>query len=116
MGGMLLSLGIHVHDSGLQTFPSSKKHSLVVSQRGFRANGFYFLKFIYFVCMSVSSAYVSVQHKCIWFLQRAEGGTGSPGTGDMDGCEPPYGCYESNLGPLEECPGLMVFKVWRVRR
>ena len=34
-------------------------------------------------------------------------GARSPGTGAMDSCERPCGCWESNLGPLEEQPVLL---------
>jgi hypothetical protein len=33
-----------------------------------------------------------------------EEGIESPGTGFTDGCEPSFGCWELNLGPLEEQP------------
>jgi hypothetical protein len=39
-----------------------------------------------------------------WCLGRTEEGVRSPGTGVADGCEPP-GCWELNLGPLEEQAG-----------
>jgi hypothetical protein len=35
-------------------------------------------------------------------LQRPEEDTESPGTEDIDGYEPPGGCWELNLGLLEE--------------
>jgi hypothetical protein len=31
-----------------------------------------------------------------------EEGVKTPGTGATDGCEPSYGCWELNLGPLQE--------------
>lgn len=34
--------------------------------------------------------------------QSTEEGVGSHGTGDIDGCEPLCGCWESNLSPLKE--------------
>lgn len=37
-----------------------------------------------------------------WYLRRSEKSIRSPGTGVTDGCEPPCGCCESNLCPLEE--------------
>ena len=33
---------------------------------------------------------------------------GSPGTGVTDSCELPCWCWELNLGPLEEQPGLLI--------
>ena len=35
-------------------------------------------------------------------LGRTDKGVGSLGTGVVDGCELPHGCWELNLGPLEE--------------
>ena len=37
----------------------------------------------------------------------AEDGIGSTGTGIPDPCEPPHGCWESSLSPLEEEPELI---------
>lgn len=51
--------------------------------------------------MGVLLACTSV-HQCIWYPQRLEDGTGSPGTGVADGCEPICGCCESNPGSLED--------------
>lgn len=42
-----------------------------------------------FACMNVPNAW-SEEH------------TGSPGTGVVDGCELPCGCWELKLGPLRE--------------
>ena len=39
-----------------------------------------------------------------WDLWIPEEGIRSPGTGVTDDYEPPCGCWESNLGPLEEHP------------
>ena len=36
---------------------------------------------------------------------------GSPGTGVMDGCKPPCGCWELNLDPLEEQPVLLTTEI-----
>lgn len=46
-------------------------------------------------------ACIAMHHTCS-LSQRPEKGIECPGTGVMDGCEPPYGCRESNLGPLQE--------------
>lgn len=45
--------------------------------------------YVYFVCNVMH-----VYHVC---LVPAEEGVGSPRTGVKDGCELPYGCWESNL-------------------
>ena len=52
--------------------------------------------------MSVLPECMSEYHLYIWCLCRSEEGIGFPGTGVADGCEPLCGCWESNLGPLEE--------------
>lgn len=44
----------------------------------------------------------------VWCLQRPEKGVESPGTGVIVGCEPPLGCWELNLGLLEEQPVLLI--------
>jgi len=46
-------------------------------------------------CVSV----YPVSAGCLW---RPRKGTGSSGTGITDGCERQCGCWELNLGPLEE--------------
>ena len=60
---------------------------------------------------SVLSAYMSVYyHVHAWYpqrSQRSEESVRSSGTGATDSCEPPYGCWELNLGPLEEQPVLL---------
>lgn len=43
-----------------------------------------------------------------WCLQSPEEGTGFLRTGVTDGSKPLCGCWESNLGPLQE-PGLFFF-------
>jgi hypothetical protein len=45
-------------------------------------------------------------HECM-YLQRAEEGIRSPGTGVVYSCELPDGCWELNLGPLEEQPVIL---------
>ena len=40
----------------------------------------------------------------VWWPGRPEEGITSPGTGVTDGCELPYGCWESDPGHLEEQP------------
>ena len=54
------------------------------------------------MCLCALPACMYVYHVCAWCLWRPEEGIRSPGTGVTDGCEPPYGYWESNLGPLEE--------------
>jgi len=51
--------------------------------------------FYLYVCMHVHPV-------CAWCLRRSEEGIRSPGTGDKEGCEPPCGFWELNLGPLQE--------------
>lgn len=58
------------------------------------------------MCMGVLYAYVCAQ-VCAWYLQRQEQGLGSTGTGLKDAYKPPYGCWESNSGPLKEQPELL---------
>ena len=52
--------------------------------------------------MGVLPACMSVHHKHAWCLQRPEEPARTPGTGVSDGCELAWGCWELNLGPLEE--------------
>lgn len=50
---------------------------------------------------SVLPVYICVSCECLC-LQQSEGGIGSPGSGVRGGCEPPWGCWELNLGPREK--------------
>ena len=43
--------------------------------------------------------------KCMWV---PEEGIRSPGTGAPDPCEPPWGCWEWDPGPMEEQPVLLL--------
>jgi hypothetical protein len=47
-------------------------------------------------------ACISVHCMCAWFLRRAEESSRFPGTGITDNHEPTCGCWELNLGPVEE--------------
>lgn len=49
---------------------------------------------------------VCVSHACL--MQMSEERVGSPGTGIMDGCEPPRECWELNLVPLQEQQVLLI--------
>nr|XP_042133715.1 A disintegrin and metalloproteinase with thrombospondin motifs 17-like [Peromyscus maniculatus bairdii] len=42
---------------------------------------------------------------------RTEEGIGSPGTGVIDSCESPCGCWELDVDPLEEQPMLLTIKL-----
>jgi hypothetical protein len=53
--------------------------------------------------MGVLSFVCCAPHVCLVPLE-ARGNIESPGTRFTDHCEPPHGCWESNLGPLEEQP------------
>ena len=54
--------------------------------------------------MSGLSARMYVCHVCAWCSQRPEEGVRSPTTAVTDGCEPPCGYWELNLGPPEKHP------------
>jgi hypothetical protein len=45
---------------------------------------------------------VYVHHVHAWYLERSEEDTRYPGTGLRAGCELPCGCWELNLGPMQE--------------
>lgn len=51
-----------------------------------------------YVCMLP----MSVGVLCAWCLWRPDGSTKSPGTGIRAVCEPPWGYWESNPGPLKQ--------------
>jgi hypothetical protein len=46
-------------------------------------------------------------HWCFDCMCVLHEGIGSPGIGVIDSCELPCGCWELNLGPLEEQPVLL---------
>lgn len=43
-----------------------------------------------------------VYYLCAWYLQISEEDVLYAGTGTMDSCEPPYGCWNLNSGPLQK--------------
>lgn len=55
------------------------------------------------MCKNACPACVYVYHVHAWCPWRSEGGIRS-GTGVGDGCKPPHGCWDSNLGLLEDQP------------
>ena len=57
--------------------------------------------YFYFMCMGVLPTCVSVHYVCT-VLKEAFRGCWIPGTGVRHGCEPWYGCWELNTGPLKE--------------
>ena len=61
-----------------------------------------FLRLIYFMCMSIMQAcmYCTVQY--VWCQRWSEEGIRSYGTGIINGYKPLCGCWEMNLGPLQE--------------
>lgn len=62
----------------------------------------FFFRFIYFMCMYAWPTYMYGYRRHSWWLWRPEKSTRSPEIGVMDDCEPPCGCWESNMGPLHE--------------
>jgi hypothetical protein len=42
-----------------------------------------------------------IRHMCAWSLWWSEEGIRSPRTGVTGGCEPMYGCWELNPGPVQ---------------
>lgn len=60
-------------------------------------------------------------HVCMYvyyMLRRSKEGVGSPETGVEDICEPPYGCWETDLGPLgkQQLPLTTEPPIWVCRR
>jgi hypothetical protein len=60
----------------------------------------------YFIYMAVLPVCVSAPCTCLVSME-ASRVVGSTGTGVTDGCELPCGCWELNLGPLQEQPGYL---------
>jgi hypothetical protein len=58
----------------------------------------------FFSVYEVLPTFMSVFHIFAWYPQRPKEGVTSPRTGVKKGCELPCGCWEVNLGPLEEKP------------
>ena len=52
-------------------------------------------------CIPFHALYSALSYLCFHLCTMCADVT-SPGTEVTDGCEPPGGCWESNLGPLEE--------------
>lgn len=50
-------------------------------------------------------------HLSAWYPWKLGEGVGPSGTGVTDGYEPPCGCWELNLGPLEEQPVLVTIEL-----
>ena len=64
------------------------------------------------MCMGVLPACMSVNHLHAWDPRRPEDDIRSPETGVIGGCKLlPYGCWELNLGPLEEQTVLLTTKL-----
>lgn len=62
--------------------------------------------------MNVLPACMSVYHVNACCRRKSEEGFGSPGTGDIDGCEPPCRYRDSNSDPLQEQHILLTVKPW----
>lgn len=57
--------------------------------------------------MNILSVCRSTHHACTWCTQKPEEDIGSPGAKVTEGCGPPVGCRESNLGPVDDEPELL---------
>lgn len=58
------------------------------------------LKTLFILCAFATCVYE--HHVCSWYLPNPGEGFGSCGTGVLDGCQPPCGSWELNLGHLQE--------------
>lgn len=58
------------------------------------------------MCMGAFPTYICMYHLSAWCLPRPEKGVGAPGTRFADGCELPYECCKSDLGPLKSSQSL----------
>lgn len=52
--------------------------------------------------LGILPAFMSVYHVCNLFPRRSEKGISGSGTRVVDACEPLCGCWEPNIGPLQE--------------
>lgn len=62
--------------------------------------------------MNILPACMSVNYVNACCLRKSEEGFGSPGTGDIDGYEPPCRCWESNSDLLQEQHIFLTMKPW----
>ena len=60
------------------------------------------------MCASSLPICLSVQHTSLWHPQKSGKGIGSTETGVTDFEPPICGCWELNLGPLQEQQGLLM--------
>lgn len=52
-------------------------------------------------------------HLCTTYTCRTHGGQKrEPNPLELDGCYPPYGCWELSLNPLEGQPVLLITELW----
>lgn len=61
----------------------------------------------WFLCLLIYlffNVYECFAYICAGCPQRLEEGIKALGNGVIHGCDPPYGCWESNIDPLEEQP------------
>lgn len=58
--------------------------------------------------MTISPTCMYVYHMNAWCPWRSKEGTGSPGTGVINGYEPPYWCWELKPSPLQEQHVLLI--------
>ena len=65
----------------------------------FLLNFILFFQFLFYIHGCFACMFVYNCAGCPW---RPEEGTRLPETGVIDSCEPPRGCWEPNLVPLEE--------------
>lgn len=66
----------------------------------FHSKSSYF-QFIYFMCVCAYCIYLCVPHACLVPID-VRRGCHIPGTGVLDGCEPPRGCWEPSTSSLQE--------------
>ena len=62
------------------------------------------LFYMYFICMDILPACISVHCNHAWYSLRSEEDIRFPGTGVTDACEPPCECLELDPAPQEGQP------------
>jgi hypothetical protein len=72
-----------------------------ISKEVYKELSIFFSVSVFYLHVCLCTMYII---RCQW---RPKEAIGSPGVGTVDGCEPPLGCQESHLGPLQECCALL---------
>lgn len=96
------------------TLISAEKPVLAITETSFQPCIFWVTLSLFYpfnLCIWIFCLHVCLITKCVQCQKRPEEDIVSPPTKVADGCEPPFGCWELNMGLLKEQPVFLIISL-----